>query len=246
MAAPSFSIANTQAENRAALDACNLCAHGNESLYSDPIRASIQSNVTSIATWCQVAVEKPNDDPVVIGTLPKPRDLDKIVPKDEETNRKNPSISNPNNPNNPNSPIKNPFGNTSSSSSNNSSSNDSKGIPTWGIGVAAAGSVVAVLAAVSGVVAYNFECDHDHRKLRRKRKNKKKKHDDMPPPLMHPEPEKPQLVGYVYPTQTYTGVPTNPPMSPPPMPMGQYGHQGPHASYGAYAPYQPHQGGHQY
>lgn len=203
--------------NLGALDGCNTCAQGDQSIYSSQTKSSIQTNLNTLRTWCTTATTKP-DDPEVIGNVPDPKDIEKVTKNEETTNTNSPSTNNP---------IKNPFGTSESSSSNNNDTKTggSKGIPTWGIGVAAGGGAVAIIALVSSIVACNYECDHDHRKLRRRRKNKKKK-DDEPqyhPQPMQQEPQQPQLVGYIYPnpndgrpqSQGYFSNPASPPMSTP-------------------------------
>lgn len=171
---------------------CNTCAHSNESVYTDTTKASIQRAVDRLPTFCQVVTTKPPNDPDVTRNIPNPDGIVEIVREEEEENENtNPGT------------IRNPFGESERDSSSSSSSSSSKGgIPNWGIGVAAAGGAVVVAALVSSVVACNYECDPDHRRLRRRRKKGRKgKKNDTPPPEPLDE-EKPQLVGYIYPTQT--------------------------------------------
>ncbi len=148
---------------------------------------------------------KPIDDPEVIGTVPDPKPIE-TVEIDPTTD-----------PNTKDTPLKNPFVDSETSSP----STGSKGIPTWGIGVAAGGGAVLIAAVVGSIIACNYECDPDHRRLRRRRKNKKKKDDEKPyQQQQQQQQQEPQVVGYMMPTerppsQGYFAGPTSPPMSSP-------------------------------
>ncbi|CAK9781828.1 unnamed protein product [Cutaneotrichosporon oleaginosum] len=213
-----------QAENLDAMDVCNACAHSNESVYSDTVRTRIRDHVAHLADWCNTIVIVENITTTIpvkppgSVQVPDPRDIKNEVDRE---NRNPP-------PRNTTTPRPNPFGNTTVPINTKSDSTGGGGIPTWGIGVAAAGSVVVVAGAAAAIIANGYECDPDHRRLRRKKKNKKKKNNnnDMPAPEWQQEPEKPQVVGYMMPTQEYAPVPTQEPPNP------QYGQHYAQAPYG--------------
>ncbi|KLT46325.1 hypothetical protein CC85DRAFT_314520 [Cutaneotrichosporon oleaginosum] len=212
------------AENLDAMDVCNACAHSNESVYSDTVRTRIRDHVAHLADWCNTIVIVENITTTIpvkppgSVQVPDPRDIKNEVDRE---NRNPP-------PRNTTTPRPNPFGNTTVPINTKSDSTGGGGIPTWGIGVAAAGSVVVVAGAAAAIIANGYECDPDHRRLRRKKKNKKKKNNnnDMPAPEWQQEPEKPQVVGYMMPTQEYAPVPTQEPPNP------QYGQHYAQAPYG--------------
>jgi hypothetical protein len=164
-----------------------------------------------VRDWCAVVVPtkpdptKPGDpqpvNPPHSVKVPDPRGIRDVVDREN----KNPPPRNTTSPR----PNRNPFGNTTVPiNTANTNKPGGGGIPTWGIGVAAAGGVVVVVGAAAAIIANGYECDPDHRRLRRKKKNKKKRRDDEMPAPQWNEPEKPQVVGYMLPTQEYAPVPT--------------------------------------
>ncbi|CAK9781829.1 hypothetical protein CC85DRAFT_298528 [Cutaneotrichosporon oleaginosum] len=255
-------------ENLGAFEACNTCAQGGNSTYTEDTKLSISASWASLGTWCRQVETKPIDDPEVIGTIPDPKPVEVVETEPTETDTtKDPG------------PLKNPFANSETSNTGS----PLKGIPTWGIGVAAGGGALLIAAVVGSVIACNYECDPDHRRLRRRRKKNKKNDEEKPQQQQQQQQQQdPQIVGFMVPSErppsqgyfagasspplstplsapvsmAHTPVgpgpmspPQSPPGSPPPTgayPQQQYG-QFPQQQYGQqYAPYPPYQGGQQY
>ncbi|GMK56116.1 hypothetical protein CspeluHIS016_0211720 [Cutaneotrichosporon spelunceum] len=198
-------------DNLGAFEACNSCAQGVNSTYTDDTKTSISASLTTLNAWCTKVDTKPIDDPEVVSTIPDPTSVEtvEVVPEDDNTSTDQENTGT----------ITNPFANSSSSNSNT----ESKGIPTWAIGVAAAGGALVLAAVAGAVIAYNYQCDHDHRRLRRRRKKNKKKDDDEKPHKPHeeqPPQQEPQVIGYMVPTERppsegyFAGL-SSPPLSTP-------------------------------
>ncbi|BEI85803.1 hypothetical protein CcaverHIS002_0600900 [Cutaneotrichosporon cavernicola] len=193
-------------DNLGSFEACNSCSQGGNSTYTDDTKSSISASLTTLTAWCIKVETNPIDNPEVINTIPDPTPVEtvEIVPVDPK-DTKDPGT------------LKNPF--TKSDSSN--SSTESKGIPTWGIGVAAGGGALLLAGVVGSIIACNYQCDHDHRRLRRRRRKNKKKDDDEKPQQQQPPPQQePQIVGYMVPSerppsQGYFAGPASPPMGTP-------------------------------